>query len=476
MASVKTSSYEGRYLKLTVVEDSYSIANNTSTIRWTVESIGGSDTYYTINKYKVVVGGKTRHGDGSTVYYSDKVFPAAKGSKTGTFTVTHNADGTAPNVSFALHGKVYTNGDENKTGSIALTKIPRQANITGADNFNDEGNPKITYNNSAGNSVTTLQACISLTGASDDISYRNISKTGTSYTFNLTEAERNVLRNACKTSNSLSVKFYVKTVVGGNTYYSNLTRTMTIVNGNPTFSDFTYNDTNEDVTNVTGNNQVLVKGLSTLQVNIPSANKMVAKKSATAKNYISTLENINVSTNYSANDLSINLGTPTFSGTKRLNVRAYDSRNNSTLAYKDITIYDYAKPVIEAEVSRLNSWENATTLSVSGTYSKLTINNEDKNTVASVQYRYRETNGTWSNWTTLTSTIADGRFTCNDVIMSLDNTKSFEFEIKAVDNLTDNTVSLGLDIGQAIFFISTNNKACYINNQEILQYDVIDTW
>ena len=32
MASVQTSSYEGRYIKLTVVEESYSIANNTSTV------------------------------------------------------------------------------------------------------------------------------------------------------------------------------------------------------------------------------------------------------------------------------------------------------------------------------------------------------------------------------------------------------------------------------------------------------------
>ena len=49
MASVQTSSYDGRYLKLTVYEESYSIANNTSTVRWTLESIGGSVNYYSIS-------------------------------------------------------------------------------------------------------------------------------------------------------------------------------------------------------------------------------------------------------------------------------------------------------------------------------------------------------------------------------------------------------------------------------------------
>ena len=128
---------------------------------------------------------------------------------TGTITITHNADGTAGNVGFQLNGSVYTNRTNSYTGSISLTRIPRQANLTSAPDFNDEANPTINYSNPAGNSVSSLDACISLTGSRDDVGYRAVSKTGTSYTFNLTEAERNVLRGACPNSNSLSVKFYL---------------------------------------------------------------------------------------------------------------------------------------------------------------------------------------------------------------------------------------------------------------------------
>ncbi len=207
MASVQTSSYEGRYLKLTVVEESYSIANNTSTVRWTLESIGGSVAYYTIFNWGVVVNGQTIYAK-QTTNWDTKKFPAAKGSATGTITVNHNADGSASNVNFELKGCVYYNRSNSYTGSISLTNIPRQANITSAPDFSDEANPTINYSNPAGNSVSSLDACISLTGATDNIAYRAVSKTGTSYTFNLTEAERNVLRAACPNSNTLSVIFF----------------------------------------------------------------------------------------------------------------------------------------------------------------------------------------------------------------------------------------------------------------------------
>lgn len=259
------------------------------------------------------------------------------------------------------------------------------------------------------------------------------------------------------------------TTVNGGTYS---------ITGNevPTFSNFTYADTNNTVTGVTGNNQILVKGLSTPRVTISSANKMVAQKSATPKSYTAVIDTLSKSANYSTSDITMDLGTIANAGTKRLTVTAYDSRTLSKEVYKDVTVMDYAKPVINATVTRLNNFENQTTLKVAGTYTRLTISNVDKNTINSVQYRYRETGGSWSGWVNISTTVNAGKFTCNDVILSLDNTKSFEFEIKATDKLTTNTDIRKVDVGQAVFMISSNKRACYINGQEILQYDVVDTW
>ena len=201
MASVQTSSYDGRYLKLTVVEESYSIANNTSTVRWTLQSTGGSVSYYTIFKWGVVVNGQTIYATQTTNWDSYN-FPAKTGSTTGTITVQHNADGSASDVSFTLKGSVYYNRDNSYSGSISLTRIPRQANLTSAEDFNDESNPTIKYTNSAGNSVSSLQACISLNGSRDDVPYRDVSKTGSSYTFSLSEAERNIEINMSSEENN----------------------------------------------------------------------------------------------------------------------------------------------------------------------------------------------------------------------------------------------------------------------------------
>lgn len=237
----------------------------------------------------------------------------------------------------------------------------------------------------------------------------------------------------------------------------------------PTFTNFTYKDTNTTVTGVTGNNQVLVKGLSTLQVTVSSANKMVANYGANPSKYIAVIDTLNKNVNYSTNDINLAVGTVINSGTKRLTVTAYDTRTMSKAVYKDITVYDYAKPVINATVKRLNNFENETTIKVAGTYTRLTIGGTDKNTISSVQYRYREAGGTWGSWTNLTTSVTSGKFTCNDVVLSLDNTKSFEFQIQAVDKLQTNTESINVDIGQALFFISTNLKDILSNGSRVIE-------
>lgn len=300
--------------------------------------------------------------------------------------------------------------------------------------------------------------------------------TGTSLTGYTNETCKNNFYKSIPNSNTGKYKVkvtygsVVNTANNGNTYSTNANEC------SPVFSTFTYKDNNTNVTAITGNNQILVKGLSTLYVMIASANKMTTKRSATPKNYNITCDTLNKNVDYSTNNIEVLVGAIANAGNKRINVKAFDSRNNNATAYKDITVLDYNKPVINASVKRLNDFENQTTLSIRGTFTKVLINNVNKNTIKTIQYRYRETSGNWSNWTTVTFTLNDNKYSCNDVILSLDNTKSFEFEIKVTDNLDSNTSATGVGVGKPIFFISTNKKACYINGQEILMYDVVDEW
>lgn len=235
----------------------------------------------------------------------------------------------------------------------------------------------------------------------------------------------------------------------------------------PTDFSIVYGDDNQDTFNITGNDQVFVKGYSELWAQIGVGEGAEAQNGATMLSYAFRVDSLSQIVPYSTGDIDVNLGDITSAGKKRLTVTAYDSRSLATTVFEDITVYDYEKPVINADIKRLNNFEAETTLKISGTYHLLTIDGEDKNYITKVEYRYRETGGTWSDLLPLTTTLMSGTFTCNDVVLSLDNSKSFEIEIQATDRLDTTTLTTTVDIGQAIFFISTNKKACYINGVEV---------
>ena len=85
-----------------------------------------------------------------------------------------------------------------------------------------------------------------------------------------------------------------------------------------------------------------------------------------------------------------------------------------------------------------------------------------------VQYRYKEKGGTWpSSYTTIGRDETAGSFTCASVPLTLDNAKAYEVEVKVTDKLGTSSEILSVDIGQAIFFISTNQKKCFMNGVQL---------
>lgn len=143
MASIQTSSYDGRYLKLTVYEESCSESDNISTVRWTLESIGGSVNYYTIHNWSVTVNGQVIY-ETQTTPWDTYAFPAAKGSSTGTITVNHSADGSVGEISFVLDGCVYYNRNNSYSDKISLTQLNRGTNVY--QSFNSKTPNSITMN------------------------------------------------------------------------------------------------------------------------------------------------------------------------------------------------------------------------------------------------------------------------------------------------------------------------------------------
>lgn len=269
------TSYQGRYLYVTATQRK-DIANNKNYIDWTLYSAGATSTYYTTGPTTLMIGGQQAYYKSRTSW-SSEAFPAKAGSVSGTVEVPADNQGKC-SVTVSLSTAIYTSTVTTNSMTWNLDDIPRQATLTAAPNFNDEQNPTITYSNPAGDAVTSLKACISWTGA-DDIKYRDISKTGSSYTFNLTEEERNALRWASINSPNLTVKFYVTTVIGGVTYYSTLDKIMTIINADPILAP-TAIDTGGYSVPLTGDvNNKVIKGFNYMDVAVNAT----AQKGASIK-------------------------------------------------------------------------------------------------------------------------------------------------------------------------------------------------
>ena len=261
-----------------VWESTANIANNTSSVTANLQ-IKRTDSYYTSGTWEVYFYG-AKYDD--TYFETNQFTPRYEASDvkanvtsswTTVATITntalpHNDSGIADIAFYAkifapdgtTQAGAYAEIDTRQDGGIRLDTIYRKANILSAPNFTDEDNPTITYSNPAGSSVSALQACISWTGV-DDISYRDISPTGSSYTFNFTDEERKKLWAAVSGSNSRTVNFYITTNIGGNILNSSTPATLTIINAQPTITVNAI-DTNAASVQLTGNDSTIIKGFN----------------------------------------------------------------------------------------------------------------------------------------------------------------------------------------------------------------------
>ena len=428
--SFNTTGYQGRYLTFAWSVSSQSVANNTTTIAWTLKGAGtASSSWYRAGNFKVVINGSTVYSSSTRIQLYDGTLVAS-----GNFTMTHD---TAGNKTFSASAEagIYTVAVNcSGSGTFTLPQIARAAKITAAPNFTDIENPTISYQNAAGNSVTTLQACISLTGSTDNISYRDIPKTGTSYTFNLTEAERNVLRAAAPNSNTLSVIFYIKTVISGQTFYETATRTMTIVNATPTMSNPTYQDSNSTTTAITGNDQKIIQKQSSLTIAIPAA---TPQKYATITKYQVTINGV---TREQAAAGNMSWGVLDVSSNISATVKAIDSRGNSVTKSMQITVEAWQQPYAVISCARENNFYTDTVLNVSPTVSSLSGQNS-----VTISEQHKKT--TESAYSTPVSVPAN-----TDTTIQLDNLYDWNVKIIVSDRLASTTYNITVQKGMPIIY------------------------
>lgn len=556
MAVFTSKSYEGRYLQLTITE-SVNVVENTSTLTWVLQSLGGSVNYYTTGPTTVTINGTQVYYKARTAW-STSQFPAAKGSTSGTITVAHDSNGSK-SISVGFSTAIYTSTVTEHGGTMALSNIDRAApsvsvnvssitansikiTVSSSATANkwwyslNGGSSWVEFNSSSGaskettvtglspNTSYTVQACarksyngvdgysgkttvktlggsvlssvstltadnatakITLSATVYDTSYKHklvlkdggttvltltgLSLSNGSNTITLTASQRSSILADMATKKSFTGTFELSTFSGSSQIGSTSTKTATVqttaANSAPTFSGFTYKDTNTTAAGVTGNNQILIQSVSTLQV-IASA--------ATAKNG-ATISSYSVSaggSTASSTTVTLNVGKIYTSGTVPIIVTAIDSRGYTSSATVNITVIAYKSiDITTAIMRRVNEIEDVTQVTLEGDITPVKVNNVNKNTLRKLYYQYKRTDASaYSSLTDITSfaTFNDSGFTfTSDEWLSLDANYSWYVRFYVYDNLTDDTATITVSQGTPL--ISFRRKKVGINKREPTQ-------
>ena len=417
--SISVTAYDT--LKFSWARTGYSIPAGESYVHWKAELIAGASGRIdsTASKaWSMTHGGVTERGYSTVGIAASSTKILAQGD----ITCKHDSSGN-----FSQTWDYYQYFDITFSGTwisgkgvsltVTLDNLPKQAYLTSAPNFTDEENPTISYSNPSG---AALSACISLTGAKDDVPYRSISATAGSFTFELTEDERATLR-AATTGSSRTVYFYLRTYIGGVYRYSYLAKTFTIINGEPTITATVY-DVNEQTLAFTGDKNILIQGYSTAQYHITAK----GRKGAAITSYKAICGDAVLLPKITASGSFPQVQSGDFI------LSATDSRGQTATITLSKTLKQYFTPTCNIDVEAPTT-EGETTLNISGIFYNDSFGKEQNG--LSLLYRYKANSADYGEWLTATPTADGNNYTASIDITGLNYQNSYTFQARVADSL-----------------------------------------
>lgn len=433
--------------------NSQSMANNNSSVSY--QSRLYYSNSYGFSSYDPTTKSISGTGAGSQ---SANAYGTYGGGETVLQTITgvvgHNASGNA-NVSMSANFNAGPWGyNVTASGSVALPQIKRLATVTNAPNFNDEDNNiQVSFNNPANFEVVPYMDFFLNDGTSLGRIQREKAKYTSPYTWIFTQEEINTLRTYFASSNSGQVNIGFFTY-NGNTYlgYNFIKKTFSIVNANPIFTNFDYNDINTTTLALTGNSKYNINGYSTIRVLISSLNKAEAQKGASMVKYQFMIGDTTKEVAYSDSS-SVYIDIPNAS-VGEYKVYAIDSRNNSTLVTKlALRNINYEPIYIDRGNSNAERDDGGIGENVTLNY-RGTIWNDSfgqvSNAITVSKYEFKKVSDSeWITGTTnITPTISENSLSFSGLVRSNETgykfpiQESYNFRITLQDKLSETTVEL----------------------------------
>lgn len=439
---------------------SQNVGGNFSTINWqSYFRFGGGDTQLDNGGVYSNIG--TLWANGGRVYnYSGNFSVRDMLLASGTNNIGHNGDGTQVwQMGVGITTRFSPSRSAGTSGVWSLTTIPRASQPSLGANPTQIGNDMvINMNRLSGGFTHTVEAYFGAWSAT------LATGVATQYTWN-TNTNAGSLYSQIPNANSGNGTIRVHTYSGGSHIGQKdvgFTVTVNTTTNAPTFTAYDTVDSNATTVAITGDSSVLIQNQSTARTTIPVANKMIPKNSSTAVRYESTLNGATINGTFSnIADVVINHGVVNATTALTQGVKAVDSRGNNTTVNKSITVVPYAQPIVSASATRLNGFENDTTLVVSGSFAPITVGGVDKNTILStdVQFRHKLQGGAWSSWINMTRTLGSGTFTTTNVPLSFDKSMYVDFEVRATDKLYTTTNAFRMSAGKPIFYVDAKRNS-----------------
>lgn len=283
-----------------------------------------------------------------------------------------------------------------------------------------------------------------------------------------TSSQTNNMFSQTRNSNTVGTRFEVDTFYGSEQVRStrSYTGTARVVDSDPSFSDdFTYRDINGTITTITGNSQYIVQDHSSVRVTITSSNRATARNGASMSHYVAILNGVERTASWSSSStVTFDFGTISASSDTTLAIRAVDSRGNTTTASQRVTVLSYRRPVINLTLERLNNFEKLVTLKAQGTFSPLEVGGNNRNSLGTLRYRHKRTSdNTWGSWTSISYSTSGSSFEAPEEIFTLDNMRSWDFEVQLYDSISNRLLRRLVDVGQPILFVDSELNSLGMN-------------
>lgn len=388
-------------------------------------------------------------------------------STTSDTSASKSITGLAPNTTYSI--KVRARKSTNQvygTSAASSVKTLGGSVISSISTFTaDATTAKITMSVTVYNTSYTHTLVIK-NGSTTVLTISSLSLANGSNTITLTAAQRSTILAAMSSIKSFTGTFTLTTYSGSMQIGTASSKTATVqttaANSAPTFSGFTYADTNSISVAVTGNDQTLIQNISTLVITAAAA---TARNGATISSYSAVAGN----TTASSTTTTITVGKISSSGTVAVVVTAIDSRGYTTSTTVNITVIAYENIAIKNySMRRVNEVEDTIQAAISGSIKAVTISGTNKNSLKYARYRYRKTSdSSWGSWVYVTSATSstDSSFSySNDELVDLDADYSYYVQFRVDDQLTYDSVTITIPQGTPL--LAFRRKKVGVNQRE----------